>query len=823
MVSIAQLESWQPEKLTSVADDLNAKRGKLVDLQDELVGGRPPSSWVGADSHYAEQKHDELGDQLVDDVAEIAGVITALDTAATDIGLAKSSLEGALSSAHAAGFTVDKTAGIVSDPHEYAPDDVMGPQHAQLRVNALAEQIGTALQDAADADAALAAVLRKADRGAIAVDGDLSSLGLDEELRGMTPAQQATYLLDHPDRGKDILDILSPAVKREIGEQLADRTDDVMDPNHEVDEALLERLNAIHDAYGEDPTVSTAFLDDLGPSRLVELNGWIASLQKDDDFPDGMDDYRMLDHGLATQMGRLQTNLGRLLGAGTEGLTGDGQDGTDTHVSSAWVQRLVETGGQEVPFGYQGPDGDHRHRMYGYQLLAPLLHSTDSRYLLTEVGDGMLEFETDFATEHGALPWSFPIMSEDGVPIGGRTDGVDQTWEWDGVRLDWTSGTGEGDQAGFDPMGALLDGLANNPAAARDFLTRSDVPVEFYSSDDGPSGDSELRDVSRVDYLLTDRAWGPDHTNWSEVHRFEDHTGPSNVEYLGDALRSATMDDPTDPGAQGQVRDILRDAVHSLGADETVRGHDDRHLDQGDTTPFSETDWVNPALRDDLAAILGHHSETLHQTFEADSGEPVGPYDVSWDGKELTRVLADLGKDPTANETLRQAEYAEAIHQMKAGMQGYDDPGLVAENDGRALAKVMSALDYGAVRSDLHESTAADQAHNEDVSNKAALASQVVGLIPTDKIPGVGFVADAGLEKLISAWEEANQVDHIGDRNYSTGELLTARRDMTEALVREVTRLYSGDEEVVTNAANDAGDAYAGEYTWAENVLETEK
>ena len=116
------------------------------------------------------------------------------------------------------------------------------------------------------------------------------------------------------------------------------------------------------------------------------------------------------------------------------------------------VQRLVETGGTEVPFGYQGLDGDYRHRMYGYQLLAPMLHSADSRYLLTEVGDGMLRFETDCAREHGALPWSFPIMGEDGVPIGGRTDGFDQTWEWDGVRLDWTSGTGEGDQAGFDPI-----------------------------------------------------------------------------------------------------------------------------------------------------------------------------------------------------------------------------------------------------------------------------------------------------------------------------------------------------------------------------------
>ena len=143
MVTIAQLETWKPEKLSTIADQLNTHRSKLVDLQDELDDGKPPTSWVGADSYYAEQKHTELAEQIVDDVAEIATVISALDTAATDIGSAKDSLDGALSAAQAAGFTVDKQSGTVTDPQEY--DDELAAQHAGVRVNALAEQLGSAL------------------------------------------------------------------------------------------------------------------------------------------------------------------------------------------------------------------------------------------------------------------------------------------------------------------------------------------------------------------------------------------------------------------------------------------------------------------------------------------------------------------------------------------------------------------------------------------------------------------------------------------------------------------------------------------------------
>ena len=75
---------------------------------------------------------------------------------------------------------------------------------------------------------------------------------------------------------------------------------------------------------------------------------------------------------------------------------------------------------------------------------------------------------------------------------------------------------------------------------------------------------------------------------------------------------------------------------------------------------------------------------------------------------------------------------------------------------------------------------------------------------------------------------------HGGDRPRQTGDrigtLLDAlgaggavARERAEDLVREVIRDYSTDDEVITNAANDAGDAYAGEYGWAQNIIESER
>ena len=566
-MTIAQLETWKPERLSTIADQLNTHRSKLVDLQDELDDGRPPTSWVGADSYYAEQKHAELGEQIVDDVAEIATVISALDTAATDIGSAKDSLDGALSAAHAAGFTVDKQSGMVRDPQEY--DDELAAQHAGVRVNALAEQLGTALEDAAAADTALANALTKATSGTIDVDGDLGSLGLDALLRGKTPEEQATYLLDHPERGREILDALPPAVKKEIGEQMSELTDDIMDPNKDIDKDVLERLNEVQDAYGEDPTISTSFLDTMGPDRMVELNGWIADLQMDDDFPEDSSYYaNQMDHGLAEQMGALQTNLGQILGAGTAGLDGDGQPG-DRHPR---VVRLGAAAGREGrrhrAVRLPGEDGQYQHQMYGYQLLAPMLHSADSGYLLNEVGDGMLRFETDFTRENGAPPWNFPIVDDDGVVrAGARTASTRRP-----------SGTAYASTERRAPARATRPAStrwARCSTGSRTTRTRPATSSPATTSRSASATATTPRGATRAGWTTcSPTASGvPDHTNWSEVHRFEDHTGPSNDAYLGDALKAATLDDPTDGASREQVRDILEETVHSLAGDEQVSGH----------------------------------------------------------------------------------------------------------------------------------------------------------------------------------------------------------------------------------------------------------
>lgn len=820
-VTMSVLLSWKPARLTSISDKLNLDRKGLVDLQDELDAGQPPEGWVGADHYSAEQKHKQLAADLVDYVAEVAKVINALDTAAGLISSAKSSLEGAISGAEAAGFSVNRTTGVLTDTEEIDPEDTAAETTRMKLRNSYVQTINDALQDAADADGDLADALRSANSGSIDVDGTLADQSVMSDLRGKTPEEQAKYFLDHPELGAALLETLPVEVRQEIGEQLADRTtlamdyEDGVDPNDpEGTAAYLSGLNEMIEAYGADEVVATAFLERMGPDGLMELNTWLPTLQLDDDFPDGYDEDRPVHDGLSTAMGDLQRNLGTLLDAGTSGLTGDHQPGSDTHVSSAWVQELVGMGDDTFRLGVS--NHYEAHRVFGYQLLAPLLHDADSHYLLTEVGDGMITFETEYAEEHGTIPWG-PVY-EDGRLVGGRTDGQEWTDHLDGLRLDWTQGTGHDDRAGFDPMGALLDGLSNNPDAARDFLTGPDVPVEFHTGDD----ESEVRDRSRLNYLLTDRIWEPDHVSWSQVHMNEAY-GPSNIAYLGDALQAATMDGSVDAGDRTQVRDILEETVHSLATDEAVHGHDNRHLDDDDTKPFSEMDWIDPALRDPLANILGYHAETLHETMEVRSGEPLGPYGVRWDENELIKVLADIGKDPTANETLREAEYAEAIHQIKSSLPGSGDPSLVTENHARAMASILSSLDYGAVRSDIVESTTADEEHNTSVSDKAGIARELVGFIPTDKIPLGGFVGDKVFEGLIGAWEEANQVDHVGDRNYSTGELLTGRRNMAEDIVRELLRDAGYDADLVNNGVGDAGEAYATEYQWVETVVENEK
>ncbi|KRF15426.1 hypothetical protein ASG90_12060 [Nocardioides sp. Soil797] len=807
-VTIKVLKSWKPARLTEISDQLNLDRKGMVDLQDELDGGEPPTGWVGADHYAAVKTHRKLYDDLVDDVAEIAKVIGALDTAGPLITSAQDSLTSAIANARTSGFEVDEETGVITDTKTAEnPDDIQAEVTRMKIRNNYVGLIEDALQNAADADSDLADALRAANKGDIDVTGTLADQSVMADLRGKSTEEKAKYLLDHPELGASLLPTLSKEVRDEIGEQLSDRTRDLMEtkpgdpypPDPETTKDELAKLNEQIEAYGTDDVVATSYLEDLGPEGLKEVTAWLPTLQLDDDFPEGSQD-PTLNSGLANEMGEMQRNLGLLLDAGTDGLTKDGQSATDTHVSSDYVQQLVAMGDDQVPINMLNHYGTHK--LFGYQLLAPLLHDTDSKYLLNEMGDGMLKFETDFMKEHHTMPWG-PIYDDDGRLVAGRTDGQQWTDQLDGLRVDWTQGTDEDDPAGFDPMNGLLDGMNNNPDAARDFLTGDKVDVPFYNGDK-----TEMHESSRVDYLLTDRHWAADGTNWSQTELL-DHHGPSNISRLGDVLQTATMEAPDDSATRDQIGNILDEIVHSTATDEEARGHDNLHVTDDKTTDVAHSDVVDPALRQDLGRILAYHSETTHDTFEGGDNSDVGPYGTNFNEGELRTLLADLGKDPQANEDIRVAGYEETVRQLKTDLGGHQrDPGDSVETHMDSLGNIMGAVDYGAANSEITASEDSDTTHNEDVSKKADIARDLVGMIPTGKNPVVSYGFDTATGSLIDGWEKQNQVDHSGDRDYDSQTYLDNRRLMSETLAEQTLLEMGYTPEQASAAAATGGNYY---------------
>lgn len=789
MVSVSQLLSWKPQQLGDVADELTRHRRRLADLDGEMSGARPPSSWVGADSVGAENAHRQLEADIVDAVAEVVTVINALDTAATAISTARSKLEGAIEAARGAGFEVDRETGTVTDPRTY--DDEAEATESSRRVQGFVQLMADALADAADADEALAAALDSAEGGEIDVSGDLSSLSLADELDGMSTGEAATYLLDHPERGRNALDLIDPAVRQEMGRQLDDRLAELEDMDNTYEGDDLDPLVEAMQAYGSDPVIATALLGSRGPDGLVALNGTLSTLAWDDD---SHSPYPM-DEDIAGAIGQLQTELGNTLSAGTQGLTRDGQAGTDEHVSSDWVDQLVRAADQEVPLTIWEGGEEKQWRVHGYQLVAPLLRSADSGYLLNEVGDGMLAWEEK---NGGPGAWVAPIQGEDGSIIGGRVDGTDHNYLAQGLRLDWTQGWGDADPAGYDPMGALLDGLSSNPDAARDFFTGPGLDVEHATGDEGQPWDERTPEhTSRVDYLLTDRGWPDDHPyNYEADPRSRDATG--GQERLGDALVAATTDDPTGPQASGQVRDILEEMVRSVGADEQTSGHANLVENDRQTTGFDDTDWVPPRLRDDLATILGHHGDAVYGTANDDVStdvgsdgssvdSPEGRYGVRWDEEHLNAVLRDLGKDPVAHQTLTGSFTDAALDDVRAH-EGND--AYVRTQPAETLGDLYEQIGQGRDTRIENEWQEADIEHNESVDKKAGvanfLADKVLGAGTKGANPVVGFAVNEAADQVIADWQERNQQDYTGD----LGSVLRDREQMRDDLANQVIADY---------------------------------
>ena len=174
MTTISTVLAWRPADLDPVAEGLVARRRTLVDLQDELDAGRPPTTWNSGAATRARTAHEGLRHRLADLVAEVSAVTTALDTGRTSLAVARSQLQDALDHARSQQFSGRHRDGA-GQRHRLLRRRGRGADR-QAACNEVADRIEQALRNAAHADTELSqALLLAAGGGVDGGDGTLSA------------------------------------------------------------------------------------------------------------------------------------------------------------------------------------------------------------------------------------------------------------------------------------------------------------------------------------------------------------------------------------------------------------------------------------------------------------------------------------------------------------------------------------------------------------------------------------------------------------------------------------------------------------------------
>jgi hypothetical protein len=431
----------------------------------------------------------------------------------------------------------------------------------------------------------------------------------------------------------------------------ADLAREIVEAGPDASPEDLARLDDILRAYAGDPAFAYFLLNDLGPRDLLDLVGEIAMLPTYLAEPGGSP----VNGEVAALVGSIQTSLGATLALATTRRGHDSASGYHPgryELSDLWQQELLDQGRRRIEVGM----ADLNYSPYGYQLLGVLLRSEQADFdphVLSQIGAGMLEFEA----EHGGSDvWYEPVMDSDF-----RAD----------VRLNWTGFAPGATQtlppsteiAGLDPVSGLMYALERDPEAGRRFFAGPDIEL------DGSQ-------LSRVDYLLTDREWIDDRPPGPEARRDNDYTPPGLMS-LGAALENATTEG-YDRNSQRIVGLII----------ETVGG-------EARDGVVSETDLMPPELRQRMANIAAFWIGDLNQAVVADHDNEL------FDKTDTLRFLADLGKDDRARYTVFGATMAHADAGFAQAMVDGDLGG--AESVAQRSATVLRALDFGFTLDSRHE------------------------------------------------------------------------------------------------------------------------
>ncbi|MFC5997134.1 alpha/beta hydrolase [Quadrisphaera sp. GCM10027208] len=190
MVTLEQVRAWRPADVDAQVDVLTRARNRLLDCDDELTGAAPPSSWAGGAADAAAVAHGDRVEQVRRLVAQVEAVRTACAEAAAALAAVHSAIAAAEDLARAHGLTVHPDGTVTAPALLTTPEGADEAVRAQQAVvEEVVDRLEQALRRAAQVDADLAAVLRRAAQDAVE-DGCGASLA-DAVLAGATAGDLA--------------------------------------------------------------------------------------------------------------------------------------------------------------------------------------------------------------------------------------------------------------------------------------------------------------------------------------------------------------------------------------------------------------------------------------------------------------------------------------------------------------------------------------------------------------------------------------------------------------------------------------------------------
>ncbi|MGH3682319.1 MAG: hypothetical protein ACRDT2_18955, partial [Natronosporangium sp.] len=248
------------------------------------------------------------------------------------------------------------------------------------------------------------------------------------------------------------------------------------------------------------------------------------------------------------------------------------------------------------------------------------------------------------------------------------------------------------------------------------------------------------------------------------------------------ALEGATTLDPD----QRSYR-IVESIIYEIANDEQARGYPNGQPDGQRAALFRDMDIVHDTLRPALGRIGAFYIDDLHWALVGFDAADAVPSELRLDQvnhRDLQILLADLGKNAQARDTVAVAEYLYTPMLYDLYLAGWDGTAGSQDADAHTFVtspatRLLAALDFGAASELRADLAGQDTVHNDALRQRffwAGLAGSGSHALPSGGGP-VGYIIQEQLAQL----EQGLIRDTTGAANYYVGDL------------RETSRLILGD------------------------------